>query len=53
MYLSADILRINCATGMSCLMRKAVLDEAGGMKEFGQYLAEDFFMAQAFIDRLV
>lgn len=50
-YLLADIGRINCATGMSVLMRKSVLDEAGGLKAFGQYLAEDFFMAQAFLDR--
>ncbi|KAL4236872.1 hypothetical protein ACF0H5_005257 [Mactra antiquata] len=50
-YLLADLMRINCATGMSVLMRKSVLDEAGGLKAFGQYLAEDFFMAQAFLDR--
>ena len=51
MYLCADILRINSTTGMSCLMRKEVMEEAGGLKEFGQYLAEDYFIAQAFIDR--
>lgn len=50
-YFLADILQINCATGMSVLMRKSVLEEAGGLREFGQYLAEDFFMAQAFLDR--
>ena len=51
MYLMSDILRINSTTGMSCLLRKEVLEEAGGLKWFGQYLAEDYFMAQAFIDR--
>ncbi|XP_052775844.1 ceramide glucosyltransferase-like [Mya arenaria] len=51
MYLSANVLGINCAVGMSCLMRKPILEEAGGLHEFGQYLAEDFFIAQAFLDR--
>lgn len=49
-YLTADLLGIICHTGMSSLMRKSVLDEIGGLKEFGCYLAEDFFMAKAFID---
>lgn len=49
-YLSADLLGINCHTGMSCLMRKNVLEEVGGLRAFGCYLAEDFFMAKAFTD---
>lgn len=49
-YLSADLLGINCHTGMSCIMRKSVLKELGGLQAFGRYLAEDFFIAQAFID---
>ena len=53
MYLSANLFGINCATGMSCLMRKDVIEEAGGLRWFGQYLAEDFFLAQAFVDRWV
>ncbi|CAH1153561.1 unnamed protein product [Phaedon cochleariae] len=51
MYLAADCLRVNCHTGMSTLMRKAVLEEQGGLKTFGCYLAEDFFIAKSFIDR--
>lgn len=31
-------------------MRKKVLDGLGGLQAFGCYLAEDFFIAQAFID---
>lgn len=50
-YLSADCLRINCPTGMSALMRKALLDEVGGIASFGKYLAEDFFFAKSFTDR--
>lgn len=50
-YLTADLLGINCPTGMSALMRKHLLDEVGGIKSFGQYLAEDFFFAKSFTDR--
>lgn len=50
-YLTADLLNINCPTGMSALMRKCLLDEVGGIKAFGQYLAEDFFFAKSFTNR--
>ncbi|XP_067640467.1 ceramide glucosyltransferase [Eurosta solidaginis] len=50
-YLSADLLGINCHTGMSCLLRKCVIDELGGLKIFGCYLAEDFFIAKAIKDK--
>lgn len=51
MYLAADLLNINCHTGMSALIRKAPLDEVGGLKTFGVYLAEDFFYAKSLVDR--
>lgn len=35
---------------MSCLIRKDVLEKIGGLKNFGCYLAEDFFLAKAIID---
>lgn len=50
-YLTADWLQINCPSGMSALMRKFLLDEVGGIKAFGHYLAEDFFFAKSFTDR--
>lgn len=49
-YLTADLLGINCHTGMSCLMRKNVLIELGGLRNFGCYLAEDFFLAKKFTE---
>ncbi|KAK6967262.1 ceramide glucosyltransferase-B [Biomphalaria glabrata] len=45
--LSANAVNINCSTGMSSLLRRDVLDKAGGLAEFGKYLAEDFFIAEA------
>jgi len=51
MYLSADLLGINCHTGMSTLIRKTALEEAGGLKAFGPYIAEDFFIAQELCNR--
>lgn len=50
-YLTADLLNINCPTGMSALMRKHLLDEVGGIKAFSHYLAEDFFFAKSFTER--
>lgn len=50
-YLAADFVGVNCATGMSALMRKSLIDDAGGLKAFGCYLAEDFFLAKAIKDR--
>jgi ceramide glucosyltransferase len=50
-YLSTNLLGINCATGMSALMKKEVLDSVGGLKAFGKYLAEDYFMAKTFQEK--
>lgn len=50
MYLFINLVGINCVTGMSCLMRKVVLDKIGGLQAFGNYIAEDYFLAQAFLD---
>lgn len=52
-YISANVTGIKCVTGMSCLMRKDVLDQAGGLVAFAQYIAEDYFMAKAIADRSV
>ncbi|XP_029470444.1 ceramide glucosyltransferase isoform X2 [Rhinatrema bivittatum] len=50
-YISANVTGVKCVTGMSCLMRKDVLDQAGGLIAFAQYIAEDYFMAKAIADR--
>ncbi|KAJ8285465.1 hypothetical protein GJAV_G00027110 [Gymnothorax javanicus] len=50
-YISANVTGFKCVTGMSCLMRKDILDQAGGLVAFAQYIAEDYFMAKAIADR--
>jgi len=45
--LSANAVNINNSTGMSSMVRRDVLDMAGGLASFGVYLAEDHFIAEA------
>ena len=49
--LSANAVGINCSTGMSCLLRRDVLDREGGLAAFGKYLAEDYFIAKAILNQ--
>ena len=51
MYLTANCLGLNCASGMSTLFRKEIIETAGGLAHFGKYLAEDYLLAQAVLDR--
>lgn len=51
MYILATLGRMNCANGMSWLVRRDALEQEGGLEIFNEYLAEDFFMSQALIDR--
>lgn len=51
LYLFINLIGVNCVTGMSCLMRKTVLDSIGGLQKFSNYIAEDYYLAQAFLDK--
>lgn len=44
---------VNCVCGMSCLIRKCVLDKAGGLKMLGNYIAEDYFLGRTFQKRYI
>jgi len=50
-YLNTDLFGINCVTGMSCLFRKDVLEDAGGFAYLGKFLAEDYYLGKLFIER--
>ncbi|XP_018655053.1 putative ceramide glucosyltransferase [Schistosoma mansoni] len=50
-YLTASFLNVNCVTGMSCLLRKSTLSDSGGFKQFGCYLAEDYFLTKYISNR--
>jgi ceramide glucosyltransferase len=45
MYMTINLIGINCVTGMSCLIRKECLDRVGGLRAFGNYIAEDYYIA--------
>jgi len=49
-YLTSNILGINCMAGMSFMVRKEIFEAVGGLRAFGCYLAEDFFIAQTVLD---
>lgn len=51
LYLAGNFLEITCSTGMSALLRRSVLDACGGLGNFSQYLAEDYFLGRAFLKK--
>ena len=46
MYLVSDLFGFCCLTGMSFLVKKEILDDAGGLQAYGKYIGEDYFIAQ-------
>ncbi len=53
MYICCNIAGATCVTGMSNLIRRSVLEEAGGFTELGKYISEDFYMGVAAVKRYV
>lgn len=43
--MTINLIGINCVTGMSCLIRKECIDRVGGLRAFGDYIAEDYYIA--------
>ena len=43
-YLSMAFLGVTCASGMSFLTKKSIIEETGGLQHYSQYLAEDYFL---------
>jgi ceramide glucosyltransferase len=50
-FMFINFVGLNFIYGMSCLFRKHVIDECGGLIHFGQYMSEDYFIAKAFYDK--
>ena len=50
-YFIGHLLNQNVTTGSSMMLRKACLDAEGGLKAFGCYLAEDYFIGKALRDQ--
>ena len=47
MYLWANLIGRNCATGMSWVIKKSAIEQEGGLMMFSEYLAEDYFIGKA------
>ena len=45
-YLASACLHINCVNGMSTMFRKSQLNRLGGLEQFSDYIAEDFFIGE-------
>ncbi|CAL1546043.1 unnamed protein product [Lymnaea stagnalis] len=50
-YISFNMLGLCCVIGMSYIFKKSLLDQANGLKWYGRYLAEDFFLTRALHER--
>ena len=50
-YILFHFFQLDLVMGMSCLIRKPIIDDFGGLVYFGQYIAEDLMMARAFHKR--
>jgi ceramide glucosyltransferase len=46
MYLVSDLFGFICLTGMSFIIKKEILEDAGGLGAYAKYIAEDYFIAQ-------
>lgn len=47
MYITACVFGVNCVSGMLNIVRKSILEEAGGLVEFAKYISEDYYMGIA------
>ncbi|KAL3314836.1 hypothetical protein Ciccas_006536 [Cichlidogyrus casuarinus] len=50
-YIALNTLGVSCFTGMSYLIKKPLLDDLGGLKNYGMYLAEDYFISDHLHER--
>ena len=48
-YLASACLGINCVNGMSTMFRRSQLDRLGGLSQFADYIAEDFFIGEVIL----
>lgn len=53
MYITACVFGVNCVSGMLNIVRKSILEEAGGLVEFAKYISEDYYMGIAVLKRYV
>lgn len=48
-YFVLNMVGFNCLNGMSTLFPKAAMEKIGGLRQFGKYLGEDYYIGKAMI----
>lgn len=49
-YFILNALGFNCVNGMSILFSKSTMESIGGLRQFGRYLGEDYYMGKAMVE---
>jgi len=51
MALISDMFGINCLTGMSFIIKKEILDDAGGLQTYSNFIGEDYAICNTVVEK--
>eukprot|EP00040_Diaphanoeca_grandis_P037723 m.248854 g.248854 ORF g.248854 m.248854 type:complete len:398 (-) comp33866_c4_seq5:1152-2345(-) len=49
-YLFLNSFGFSCVNGMSSMFRKATMEDIGGLRQFGKYIGEDYYMSKSMVE---